>query len=1270
MLHLAIVLSCLAGGAPAAAEQASAIRGLCRYPDVSADSIAFVYGNDVWIVPKHGGVARPFASPRGYEGSPRFSPDGRSVAFRASYDQGTDLYTMPIEGGIPFQVTHHPAAEGLCEWTPDGHGLVFMTAALEGLDRVQKLYTVPATGGLPAKLPVPYGTNGSIDRTGEWLAYTPHSTDQRTWKRYRGGMATDVWLYNLRTGESRRITDWEGTDTLPMWHGRKVYFLSDRGEREGHTLNVWSYDLDSGRTAQVTQLDTHDVRWPSIGPDDASPGEIVFQHGDRIRLLNLGSGVSSAVDIVVPGDRETLRVALQNAADTMQGASISPTGKRAAIVARGDIWSAPAENGTPRNLTRTSGVFERDAEWSPDGRSIAYFSDASGEYELWVMPADGQGVGRQVTKDGSAFRTSIAWAPDSKRVVVTDKAGNLDLVTIEDGSVRHLDRDPEAGAPGVSFSNDSRWIAWSRSCDTTELEAIYLFDTAGDAATRPVQVTSGMFNDSRPTFDRKGQWLAYVSQRNFEPAYSDFDTTWIYGKSQVLLAVPLKTDTTLAWLPRSDEEGQKEDAKPSDSAPAAEPAPGVEQRPGGAPPGRRRRGTDDGGAKTQGVVIVAATDDDDQKDDEPKPGDETAAPAAAGPAGTWVCKATLGETVFEFTLVLELKDGAITGTVTSARGDGVVKGAWDDAAKSLKLELSGFEDGGSATLELTIDGDSLKGSGTEHAREPGHEAKTAAVTGERQKPAVGSKGAKDGSKRSEPKKVEIDIVGFEARAIELPVAKGAFGSLGFNDRNELLYARDGSVRLIDLAEHKPTEKTGVAGSGFSVSGDGKKLLLGGRSPSIAGSGAGASAKPVVTNPMLVEIDPRLEREQILMDAYRIMRDWFYDAGMHGIDWKAIHAKYQAMLPAVVTREDLNYVLSEMISELNVGHAYLRGSGDVEDAPSRSVGMLGVDFEAVHRDDGTLAPAWKLARFINGGACDTDARSPLSMQGLGIAEGDYLLAVNGVAIDPTVDPWAPFVGEANKTVVLTVSKKPERDSTTKDVPVQTIGNESALRYRAWIESKRQRVAELSGGKVGYIYVPNTGTDGQTDLFRMYQGTRMKPALLIDERWNGGGQIPTRFIEMLDRPVTNYWARRDARDSAWPPDGHRGPKAMLINGLAGSGGDMFPWLFKANHLGPTIGTRTWGGLVGISGNPSFIDGGNISVPTFGFYETDGSWGVEGHGIDPDIEVMDDPALMKDGGDPQLEKAVDVLLTELERNAWTPVPQPKGPDRRGMGLPAADH
>ncbi|MFM2164010.1 MAG: hypothetical protein RL325_447 [Planctomycetota bacterium] len=1268
----ALLVSSLALGLATAPDATS---GLCRYPDISRTDIVFVYGNDLWIVPKQGGVATPVASPPGFEGSPRFSPDGRTIAFRANYDQALDLYTLPVAGGIPQRVTHHPTPETLCDWTPDGKGLVFMTSALEGLGRAQKLYTVPVTGGLPARLPVPYGANGSFDSTGEWLAYTPHSTDNRTWKRYRGGMATDVWLFNVKTNESRKITDWEGTDTLPMWHGGKVYYLSDNCPEQGHVLNVFSYDPASGKTRQVSRFTTHDVKWPAIGPDDGGAGEMVLQHGDRIQRLNLETGAAVPVDITVPGDRDTLRVATVDAAQNIQGASISPSGKRVAVVGRGDIWSAPAENGTPRNLTRTDGVFERAAAWSPDGKTIAYFSDATGEYELYTMPADGKGEAKQVTKnatDGNArgFRTSIDWAPDSKSVVIQDKAGHIELVKLEDGATTLVDTNPEAPQNvSISFSHDSRWIAWSRSCDTTELEAVFLYDTkAADPAAARHQVTSGFFSDSEPAFDRKGEWLAFKSGRNFNPSYSEYDTTWIYNNSTVLLAVPLRKDVKLGWLPTSDEEGQKDDPRPASGGGAPAAGPGAGGPPAGGPPGggggggRRRRGAD------ESVDAAWPTVDDAAQDSERK-ADAPAAPA--GPAGSWKGTATAaagGEPV-EFTLEITLGDDNSV-KAKSVTKDATIEltGTWDPETKTLKL--SGALGEATYEAELTIDGDSMRGSASSIAKDGS--AMKIELTATRAKQDGGGRpeGGRGEPRRNETKPVEIDLDGFEMRAIQLPSPAGSYGSIGFNDRNELIFGRDGTVKIFDLTERTLSEKTGATGMRFDISADGKKLLMGGRGgASIAGSGVGGTPKPIVASPMFVEVHPRHEREQILVDAWRIMRDYFYDEGMHGVDWKAIRAKYEAMLPAVVTREDLNFLIAEMISELNVGHAYLQGTGDVESVASRSVGLLGADFEPAKLEDGAPAKAWKIARFVGGGAWDTDARSPLATQGLGVAEGDYLLAVNGVPVDPATDPWAPFLGLAGKSTVLTVSKKPVLDKDAKDIVVTPIASEESLRYRDWVEAKRKRVEELSGGQVGYLYVPNTGVDGQTELVRQFYGQRTKAALLIDDRWNGGGQIPTRFIELLNRPVTNYWARRDARDGAWPPDGHRGPMAMLINGLAGSGGDMFPWLFKHNKLGPVIGTRTWGGLVGISGNPGLMDGGSISVPTFGFYEADGTWGVEGHGIDPDVEILDDPAKMLNGGDPQLEEAVRILLEQVKADGYKPVPQPKGPDRRGMGLPESD-
>ena len=1129
---------------------------MLRFPDIGPKDIVFSFAGDLWLVDKKGGMARPLTNARGPESTPKFSPDGKRVAFVGGYEGNRDIYTLPVGGGEPFRVTHHPASEGLCDWNADA--LMFTTGDLGGLTRQTRLFQVPSTGGLPTPLPVPYGANAAVNKTGEWLAYTPHAIDTRTWKRYRGGMATDIWLYNLKSGEARRLTDYEGIDTLPMWHGDTLYFLSDQGD--SHRLNIFKCDPATGKRTQLTSFTDEDVRWPSVGPDDATSGEIVFQKGDQLMVLDLGNIQTRTVNVQVPGDRPKVTARNVDQARNLSDWSIGPTGKRVVVSARGDLWTAPTENGTPRPLTSSSGVFERNPAWSPDGKWIAFFDDSTGEYELYVMPADGKGAKRQLTSDAGPFKTDINWSPDSKRVAYSDKTGTMWLITLEDGTRARVDRDPRSRTLRPSFSHDGAWIAYSRVDEERETPAIWLYEVATGKST---QVTAGMFGDSLPTFDRKGDYLVFASERRFEPKYSALDSTWVYDDTEQLYLVPLRKDVKLPWPAESDEEkpgadkDKKDDAKDGDKADKKDDAKDAKK--------------DDPKKDDTAAGVKPADEKKPEKQDEPS------------------------------------KDGEKKDDAKDAAKDGDKK---DDAKDAKKDEPK---------------------------------------------------------KKEEPKPITIDLDGFEARAIQLPTAGGSYGAIGFNDKGQLLYAR-GGIKLLDLTDKDKKEKNVGEGGRFDVSADGKRLLVGGGA--VVDASADGKRRTPVTTSMESSLDPRAEWRQIILDAHRIMRDWFYDPGMHQVDWNAQRDHALKLLEGANSREDVNWIISEMISELNVGHAYLQNPGDVETPATSSAGMLGVDWELAQAEDG--AKAYRFAKLIEGAPWDADARNPL--REVGVKEGEYLLAVNGRTVDAAKDPWAPFEGLAGKVVTITVSEKPVRDGTERDVVVRTLTSEQPMRYRAWIERNRQLVDKLSDGKVGYIYVPNTGVDGQNDLVRQFQGQRFKPALLIDDRWNGGGQIPNRFIEMMNRPATNAWARRDAGEQVWPPDTHNGPKAMLINGLAGSGGDMFPWLFKHHGLGPVIGTRTWGGLVGISGNPAFIDGGTISVPTFGFYKLDGTWGVEGHGVDPDIEVIDDPGVMKGGlaaggRDPQIEKAVEVLQQQLKDKPFRKPQRPPAPDRSGMGIPEKD-
>lgn len=1296
---------------------------MLRWPDVSATHVVFSYANDLWVVPKAGGVASPLASPPGQESFPRFSPDGKAIAFVGNYEGNRDLYTIPIAGGIPTRVTHHPAGETLCDFTPDGTRLLYMTNGLAGLPRQTQLFTSPVGGGLPEKLPVPYAGFGAISPDGTWLAYTPHSTDSRTWKRYRGGMATDVWLYNLKTNASKKITDWEGTDTIPMWvpggDGKVVYYLSDNGPE--HRLNIWSYTIDAagggggaggaGARTQVTSFKDDDVRWPSVGPGGGGKGEIIFQLGSKLMLLDLGTRQSAQVKISIPGAQPKIKPRRVDAAKNIFGASISPSGKRVVIEARGDLWSAPAKEGVTRNLTPTDGVAERDPAWSPDNKWIAYFSDASGEYELWIRPTDAKPPEekkddeagkkdskddkdskdakgdkeekkdekkddgksetvtppapvappspesirepRKITSHGPGFFYNPIWSPDSTMIAYTDLNGRLYVTTIEGNTTKEIDKDPWMGQLNVSWSGDSQWITYSRSDDKNNQGCIWIVSVkTGEKH----QVTANMFNSYAPTFDRKGEWLFFASQRSVEnPRYADLDNSFIYADTTVLLMVPLRNDVKSPWLPKSDEEVLKKDEKKEDKK-------------------------DDKSDDKKGDKKDDAKPDDAKKQDEDKKkdGDKNGADAARiddGVSGTWTGtgKGNTPELAqgVPISLSLKLEDGTkVTGTMTHPGGTGSISGTFDKATGQINLTITVAGEGAGSLIGVIKNGE-VTGTWT-------FGPMAGEWTARRSTPASGSKdGDKSAKKDEKPKDVKIDFADFEKRAILLPVRPGAFGGIAVADGEKLIYARGSTrgegagtngIKVYEYNADEKEEKAVTGGGNFQLSADGKKLLvLQGPTLTIVDASAGGGKPQIVsTDGLKKNINPRTEWKQIFTDAWRLERDYFYEPTMHGVDWPSMRQHYGAMLDDAASKEDVNWIIAEMISELNIGHAYLTGPGDVEDQPTLGVGLLGCDYEL---DASGPAPAYKIKKIYAGGAWDADARGPLGQPGVGIKEGEYLLAVNGVPIDAAKDPWAAFIGTVDRVTAVTVNSSPAMDGKQRDVLVKPIGSEATLRYRAWIEAKRAAVEQKSGGRIGYIYVPNTGVDGQSDLFRQFFGQRDKDALIIDERWNGGGQIPTRFIELLNRPAVNYWARRDGNDWPWPPDAHFGPKVMLVNGLAGSGGDDFPWLFKHNKLGKVIGTRTWGGLVGISGNPPLIDGGAISVPTFGFYELDGTWGVEGHGVDPDIEVIDDPAKMVNDGDPQLDVAISTLTQELQSKPFVAPKRPASPNRSGMGIRAED-
>ncbi|MDH4044202.1 MAG: PDZ domain-containing protein [Gemmatimonadota bacterium] len=1047
---------------------------MLRYPDVSATHITFVYAGDIWIVPKSGGTAVRLSSPPGEESFPRFSPDGARIAYTGNYDGNQDVYVVPTMGGAPTRLTYHPMPDRIVDWHPDGTRVMFASLRESGRLRYSQLYLAPAGGGVATKLPVPYGEFGSFSADGNTLAYMPKTRDFRTWKRYRGGWAPEIILFNLRDSSSTNITNNEANDAHPMMHGNTMYFLSDRGPNQRY--NIWAMDESSGATRQVTTLSDFDITFPAIGPED-----IVFEAGGRLYLLNLANERTTEVRINVVTDLATLKPRAERVNTRIQWAGISPTGKRATFVARGDLFTVPAEHGPIVNLSRSSGTAERYATWSPDGKTLAYWSDASGEYELTVRAADGTGTERKLTSMGAGYRYAPHWSPDNKKVAFADQNMRFYLYDFDRNRVTRIDSSAiwmghgQLANLSFNWSTDSRWLTYARPVETSNT-AVFLYDATEG---RLHQATSGYYADIQPVFDPDGKYLYYLSNRAFQPVYGDFDNSWTYPNATAIVAVGLRKDVASPLAPRND---------------------------------------------------------------------------------------------------MEKADGADTTDAKKANGE--------------------------------------KADTTKQA-------------------------------------LVIDLDGFEGRAIVLPPTPGNYNGLSAA-KGKVLYLRgprtgsggnQSPIVYFDLAERE--EKTVMDdANGFELSHDGKKLLVtnNGRWAIVDLKAGVKMDKPLRTTEMETVVDPRAEWRQMFTDAYRFERDFFYDANMHGVDWDAMRDRYGRLIDDAVTRWDVNFIIGELIAELSASHTY-RGGGDAEDAPNRGVGMLGADFAL---ENG----AYRIKRIVRAAPWD-DVRSPLDEAGVDVSEGDYLLAVNGIPMNTSKDPFAAFAGLTSAPVLLTVNGSPSIEG-ARTVLVQPLANDVELRFMEWIEQRRQRVEEATDGRIGYIYVQSTGRDAQNELVKQFMAQWRKEGLIIDERFNSGGQIPDRFIELLNRPPLAFWATRNGESWQWPPVANFGPKVMLINGWSGSGGDAFPYYFREAKLGPLIGERTWGGLIGISGAPELVDGGNVTVPTFRMYDPDGTWFPEGVGVAPDIPVEDDPSELARGRDPQLERAIQEVMRMLP-NATKATPRP---------------
>jgi tricorn protease len=1065
---------------------------LLQRPTISRSQVAFVYAGDLWVVSREGGEARRLTSGQGLEYDPHFSPDGRHIAFTAEYDGNLDVYVIPASGGEPRRLTYHPGVDVALGWTPDGTRILFRSGRTSHSPRYNKLFTVSLTGeGLPVELPLPMGEQGAYSPDGRLLAYVPYwnrravPNNHIAWKRYRGGLASPIWIADLADSRVHKVPREDSNDFCPMWLEGKVWFLSDRAG----SVTLYSYDPGTKELRQAFANDGLDLVWAAAGPD-----AIVYEQFGSLHLFEPKTGYRRRLEVTLTGDFPDTRPRYVKVARRLRSPSLSPTGVRVAFEARGEILTVPAEKGDIRNLTSSPGVMERSPSWSPDGKTVAYFSDEGGEYHLHLKDALGLEPARKFPLgDPPNFYFNLVWSPDSQRLAYHDNRQQLWFIDLNTGQSTKVDQQSYFGAGALfnpDWSPDGRWLAYTKVLDN-RLGAIHLYDTRTG---QRHQITDGMSHATNPVFDKSGNYLFFTASTDAGPASNgiDMSATFRAVTSAVYLAV-LNRDAPSPLAPESDEEKETGQTEPAKTAPA-----------------------------------------------------KTDSPAAA-----------------------EKKDA---GTRVDIEGIG-------QRIVALPLPVRNY---------------------------------------------VGLDAGKPGV-----------LLVYEGPIIQVPTPAGQpEGGI--------------TVHRFDLKTRK-FEKVIENVSAFAVSRNGEKVLYRSRDnwyltalnvPLRPGEGA------LKLDEAEVYIEPKSEWRQMYREVWRLQRDFLYDPNAHGLDLAEAEKRYEPYLDSVAHRSDLNYLFNEMLGNLVLGHTYISG-GDLPEVPRVKVGLLGADYE-VHEG------RYRFARIYRGENWTPHLKAPLTQPGVIVTQGEYLLAVNGRELRATDNLYKAFEGLANKQVRLKVG--PNADGTqARQVTVVPVESETGLRNLAWIEENRRKVDQMTGGRVAYVYLPDTGVGGYTNFNRYFFAQIDKEAVIIDERFNGGGKAADYIIEVLRRPLLNYWTARSGRIYTTPGGAIFGPKVMIVNEFAGSGGDALPWYFRRTGLGPLVGKRTWGGLVGISGYPPLMDGGMVTAPSFAFFSPDGDWDVENRGVAPDIEVEYDPHLVRQGRDPQLEKAVAVVLEELKKN---PPPQPKRP------------
>lgn len=1082
MKRFVILLTLFCSLAAHAADEAR----LLRFPTISQSQVVFSYGGDLYTVDINGGMARKLTTHKGYEMFPRFSPDGKNIAFTAQYDGNTEVYLVSKDGGIPQRLTYTPVLDRddigdrmgpnnivMC-WTPDGKSITFRSRKQTFNDFKGMLFTVPVTGGLSTEVPLACAGFCNYSPDGKKLAFNRIFREFRTWKYYQGGMADDIWVFDAETHKTENITNNKHQDIIPMWIGNEIYFLSDRDR----TMNLFVYNTDTKVTQKVTNFTGYDIKFPS-----ANAGMIVFENGGYLYKFDPATKKYDKINITIADDDLWARNEFKDGAKYTRTFDVSPNGERVVFGVRGEVFTVPADKGISRNLTNTPGAHEQRVRWSPDGKWVAYLSDASGEYEIYIQKQDGSEPPVQLTYKAETYKFDPEWSPDSKKILWSDRLMRLQYVDIATKEVKLVAQSDIDNIDEYSWSPDSRWIVFGQM-DINQFPKISVYSLETGKIN---DITTPWFESLSPVFSSDGKYILFASSRDFNPVYSATEWNHAYTNMMRVYIAILKKDTPSPFAPVNTEVTVAEEKK-------AEP---------------------------------------EKKDDKK-----------------------------------------------------------DDKAEAAKV------------------------------------------------------------------KVDIDFEGIADRIISLPVKASNYYNIECVNNN-VYYIEKSSTEgnILKTYDLKKQEETELGRNlQYVISANGKKMLVkeSDKYAVIDLPTAKISLKEYVDlSNMRIWVDYKAEWKQIFDESWRQMRDFFYVPNMHGVNWKAIHDKYAPLVPYVRHRDDLTYIIGEMIGELNIGHAYIN-SGEKPRADRVQVGLLGAKISK------HASGYFRIDKILTGANWSKDLRSPLAEPGLNIKEGDYILAIDGKPLKDEPDIYKLLQYKNDKQVQLTVNSKPQ-EADSRKVIVVPIKDESDLYYYTWVQNNIRKVSEATNGEVGYIHIPNMVSEGLNEFAKYFYPQLNKKALIIDDRGNGGGNVSPMIIERLQRELTRSKMFRNSKvATSVPAQMMLGPKVMLIDHFSASDGDLFPYAFKRHKLGTVIGTRTWGGVVGISGTLPFIDGTDMRKPEFASYSADTSdWIIEGIGVEPDIEQDNDPYQEYMGVDYQLNKAIEVAKEQMKSYKGLPaIPTP--PDK----------